>query len=320
VRLEFSLLVVDDDPGNVDGAVGDLSDYLEAKGFTLKKKIADDLSDNALRDLARSSGKDYNLVMVDYHLGSVDGAVAAARLRRELQYTDMVFYSSASLEELLEQLAKQKVTGVFVADRRELGDALKGLADTVIGKAIDLNHMRGIAMAEVSNMDVQMEEILARVFSIKDDRLAAVAKRTLSQLTEGVEEHKDEIAALVEQGKIIEIVTDPRLFSSMQKYKAIMRAVRCLNEKPAEALSVLASYVADVINNRNTLAHAKEDQSTDGTSSLRAISKGKPSIPIDDAWMASFRSKLRIQRDALSTVCDALGLHVDSIIASQKTK
>ena len=61
----------------------------------------------------------------------------------------MVFYSSAPLSELLAELAGHQVAGVFVANRQTIGEALIGLADTVIGKAVDLSHMRGIAMAEV---------------------------------------------------------------------------------------------------------------------------------------------------------------------------
>lgn len=322
MRLEFSLLVVDDRPDTVDGAIGDLSDDLEAKGFTLRKTVAPDLSERALRDLARSSGKDYNLVMVDYNLDRADinGATAAARLRRELQFTDMVFYSSVPSVDLLAELAKHGVAGVFVADRGGLGDALKGLANTVIGKAVDLSHMRGIAMAEVSDMDVQMEETLERVFSVKDHFFEVVASRTLARLTESVDDHKGEIALLVGQGKILEIVTDPRLFPSMHKYRAIIRAAACLGQEATEALDVLKSYPADAIGNRNTLAHAKEDQSADGASSLRAISKGKPSVPIDDAWMVDFRGKLRKQRTALTTVCDALGRQVDKLGVSQKTE
>jgi hypothetical protein len=322
MRLDFSLLVVDDAPGNVDGAIGELSDHLEAKGFMLRKTIAPDLSDRALRDLARSSGKDYNLVMVDFNLGRADmnGAVAAARIRRELQFTDMLFYSSAPLAELLAELAKQEVAGVFVANRQTIGEALIGLADTVIGKAVDLSHMRGIAMAEVSEMDVQMEETLQRLFSVKDDCFAAVATRTLSRLAQSIEDQKRDIMSLVENDDIVAVVTNPSLFPSMHKYRTIMRAVACLDQKPDEAIGVLKNYAADVIDNRNTLAHSKEDQSADGTSSLRAIRRGKPPIPIDDSWMADFRGKLRAQRNALTIVCNTLGRHADGIAASQKSK
>lgn len=322
MRLEFCLLVVDDHPDSVGGAIGELSDHLEAKGFTLQPTVAEDLSDRALRDLARSSGKDYNLVMVDYNLGATDmnGATAAARLRRELQFTDMVFYSSSPSVDLLSELAKNGVAGVFVADRGALGDALKGLADTVIGKAVDLSHMRGIAMAEVSEMDVQMEETLQRIFSAKGDRFAAIAIRTLNKLTESIDDHKKDITPLLEKGSIVEIVTNPRLFSSMHKYRAIMRAAECLTEKPNDALNVLRNYQADIIDNRNTLAHSKEDRSADGTSSLRAIRSGKPSVAIDDQWMTDFRGKLRAQREALSIVCDALARYADTPLIMQQVK
>jgi CheY-like chemotaxis protein len=322
VRLEFSLLVIDDHPDTVDGAIGQLSDYLEGKGFTLKKKIADDLSEQALRELARSSGKDYNLVMVDYNLGRDDlnGAIAAAKIRRELQFTDMVFYSSQPSVDLLSELANRHVAGVFVANRDTLGDALTGLAETVIGKAVDLSHMRGIAMAEVADMDVDIEHVLEKVFSSKDDHFVKKAKDTLSKFTKSIEQYRDEVIALVNKGDILELVTDPRYFTSVHKYRALVRVADCLAEKPDVALGVLKSYMADVIENRNTLAHAKEEQSDDGTLSLRAIKKGKPSIPIDEAWMIGFRGKLRTQRTALAAVCDALIAHTSNVSNSQKSQ
>jgi CheY-like chemotaxis protein len=321
VRLEFCLLVVDDHPDTVEDAIGELSDYLESKGFTLQTMVAPELSENALRDLARNSGKDFNLVMVDYNLGREDlnGAIAAARMRRELQFTDMIFYSSGPSVDLLAELAKQHVAGVFVADRQALGESLRGLAETVIGKAVDLSHLRGIAMAEVADMDVQMEEILEKVFSSADECFRAKAARTLRRLGENAEQHKSNIVSLVEKEAILEIVADPRLFPSMQKYHALMRVVDCLSTKPTEALGVLKSYEADVIVNRNTLAHAKEDRSG-GESSLRAIKRGKPSIPIDDAWMADFRGRLRAQRAALSSVCEALGQHLGTARDGQEVK
>lgn len=322
MKLEFSLLVVDNEPDTVDEAIGSLSDYLGSKGFMLKKTVALDLSESALRTLARSAGRDFNLVMVDYNLGRDDtnGAVAAAKLRRELSFTDMVFYSSSPSVNLLSELAKQQVAGVFVADRGSLGETLVGLAETVIGKAIDLNHMRGIAMAEVSNMDVQMEETLQQAFGVGDECISRKATRTMKQLVKSSEELQQEIADLAGEGKILELVMDPRLFSSMHKYRALIRVADCLPKKPQAALDVLGTYVSDVINNRNTLAHAKEDLAADGTSSLRAISKGKPSIPIDDDWMVDFRGKLHAQRAALATVCEAIAAHINGLSASQKGK
>jgi len=313
MKLEFQLLVVDDNPRSIDNAVALLGDYLDAKGFSLKQSVAGDLSDAGLRKLARQAGRDFDLVAVDYNLGRQDndGAQAASRLRRELQFTDMVFYSSDPSVNLYQELARQEVPGVFVASRQDLDEAFKGLADTIIGKAIDLNHMRGIAMAEVAEMDVLMEEILEKVFSSQDGELVAKASETLSKLLAGAEESLEGLRVVVGEARILDIVTDSRLFSSMHRYKAINRVAKCLEHKPTAAIETLKTYDADIIQNRNTLAHAKEDVAEDGTVTLRAMKRGKPPVSIDENWMVAFRGKLRTQRAALSEVCDALSAHVD---------
>ncbi len=313
------LLIVDDLPESIEGALSILSDHLEAKGFSLKSKIAPDLSERGLRDLARNSGKEYDLVMVDYNLGRDDtnGAVAARRMRHELRYTDMVFYSSDLSLNLFAELAKEQVAGVFVADRRELSDALKGLADTVIGKAVDLNHMRGIAMAEVAEMDVLMEETLERVFESTDRQMIAKAGETLQKLQRSAEEGLAQLAPLVAEGRILEVVTDSRLFSSAQKFMAMRRVSKVLANKPRDALAILATYEQDIILSRNTLAHAKEEVAADGTVTLRSFKRGQAAVTIDDNWMVEFRGKLKTHRLALSTVCDALGHHVRPHVADR---
>jgi CheY-like chemotaxis protein len=322
MRLEFRLLVVDDNPESVDEAIAILSDHLDTKGFSLNRRVAADLSERGLRDLARLSGKDYDLVIIDYNLGRVDtnGAVAAARMRRELQYTDIIFYSTDPSLDLFQELAKEQVAGVFVAGRLQLSDALTGLADTVIGKAVDLNHMRGIAMAEVAEMDVLMEETLERVFASADPQFAAKAAETLKKLQENADRSAEDLKPLVRDGRILDIVGDSRLFPSAHKYMTIRRVAKCLQNKPTTALTVLQSYEADIIHNRNTLAHAKEDMGADGTTTLRSIKRGQPAVNIDDNWMVAFRGKLKAHRAALITVCNALGAHLDAMVPTSDAK
>ena len=308
MKLEFSLLVVDDAPGGIEQAIETLADYLGTRGFTLDSRIVNDLSEQGLRRLARSAGKDYDLVMVDYNLGQpdiIDGAGAAEQLRRELPYTDMIFYSSISEADLLGELAKHSVPGVFVARRDNLDEALTGLADTVIGKAVDLNHMRGIAMAEVAEMDVLMEETLGRFFRSSNELVVAAGERTIGNLRKGIEKGLKQLEKNYEEGGLPGLVSDGRLFSFTNKYWAIRRAVKCLPEKPSDAMSVLESYEDEIIRKRNMLAHVKE-ATEDGKTILRSI---KDDVIIDDNWMVDFRQNLRTQRDALTTVCEAIDDH-----------
>jgi CheY-like chemotaxis protein len=321
MKLEFQLLVVDDDPSSIGNAVNILKDHLESKGFSLQCKYADDLTDEGIRALARQSGLDFNLVAVDYNLGQhTDGANAAQKIRHELRYTDMVFYSSDPTVDLHDKLAKQQVPGVFVATRIELDEVLKGLADTVIGKAVDLNHMRGIAMAEVAEMDVLMGEVLEAAFTSDDTDLKSKAKRTLEDLLKSAEKSFGTLQKIALEGTILRVLRDGNLFSSMHRYKALSRASRCITNKPTEAINTLKTYDTDILEKRNTLAHAKEDIAADGVVTLRSIRHGQPPVTIDDAWMASFRGKLRMHRTALDTVCNALKIHIEARNTSEPSK
>ena len=321
MKLEFRLLIVDDDPSGIREAIGILEEYLEDKGFSMSRRVVDDFSNQGLRNLARLEGKNYDLVMVDYNLGQTDtdGAVAALRLRRDLQYTDMVFYSSDPSLNLYSKLAEHEVSGVLIANRDELDTALTGLADTVIGKAVDLNHMRGIAMAEVAEMDVLMEETLRRAFQPTGEYFAAAADRTTKKLRESMQKSLTQLNQCLGEGSLADVVSDSRLFSSAHKYMTIRRVANSLSEKPTEALRVLKAYQEDIINNRNMLAHAKEYPTEDGMTGLRSIRNNGPEI-IDDSWMTDFRRKLTKHRNALTIVCEAINKYIDATEAPRDSE
>ena len=308
MKLEFQLLVVDDDPEGIEQAIETLNDDLITKGFTLERKIVSDATEESLREITRTRGKEFDLVMIDYKLGGgeMDGAVAAQGLRRGLPYTDMVFYSSLSEAELLAKLAEHSVPGVFVARRDNLGDALTGLADTVIGKTVDLNHMRGIAMAEVAEMDVAMAETLARIFGGSSTDLAAAGARTIARMRSRMTEDRELFEAKLSAEGLVGVVCDSRLCSLADKYRALRRALKCLRDRPISEMQILDSYETDVIDNRNMLAHVKEERADDGSVALRWIKRGRAGVKIDEKWMLGFRSDIHKHRRSLRIVCNAL--------------
>ena len=308
MKLQFSLLLIDDNPTTIAQSLQTLSEHLEANGFELDTLAPPDVSVNAVNKLSRRRGKEFDLVAVDYMLGSerFDGGQVASTIRRELQYTDMVFYSSDPTLNLHEQLAKAAVEGVFVATRDELGEALVGLADTVIGKAVDLNHMRGIAMAEVAEMDLMMEDTLAHAFQAAGTNLEAAAWRTADRIKAFMTESAGRVDKVVSEAGIVGLVRSARLFSSTHKYRTLVRV--CKTVSPQPDLGVLVSYESDVLGSRNMLAHAKE-VATNGMPTLQSVAHDGSTVTIDDSWMTGFRRTLHYQRNALQNVCDTLRDH-----------
>ena len=255
MRLEFSLLIVDDDPDGIEQAIHILSEHLETKGFVLKKSILEDLSEEGIRKLTPSQGRNYDLVMVDYRLGQDDkdrnGAALARELRQRLPYVDMVFYSSDPVPRLLAHLSNYKVSGVFAQEREELSETLIGLADTVIGKVADLNHMRGITMAEVAEMDILMKKTLVCVFRSNDQRIVGEMLSAGKRKQKNMEKNLKQLESHINKSNLFDIVNNNQLFSSVDIYRAIRKLAEFLPEKLPEPLKFLKSYEEDIIQKRN---------------------------------------------------------------------
>ena len=308
MKLVFRVIVIDDNPEAVQPALDSLKEHLEEKGFEFEKQVERNLNRERIEELGRQLGKEYDLILIDYNLGlgELNGADAAHEIRKSLLYTDMVFYSSNPPADLINELAEKGVQGVFVARRDdELDDKFIGVADTVIGKAVDLTHMRGIAMAQVADMDVLMEETLIHMFESADEKFEGCDKRTLSKLLESKQDSVDQLGSLVEQNDILSVIRDSRHFSSAHKIIAIKRLAKRI-EIEESSLKTLNDYENDIIHNRNTLAHVKEETDTDGRTTLRSIKRGSGPTVIDEEWMTQFRRSLKLQRVALENVCEAL--------------
>ena len=307
MKLEFKLLAVDDEPDNLQQALASLTDHLDTIGFKLQVTTVDDVTRLPSVDLEGREGKNYDLVMIDYNLGPTrTGAEIARDIRSTLRYTDMVFYSSLPVRTLLSYLAEVGVSGVFAEERLNLDDALTALADTIIGKAVDLNHMRGIAMAEVAEMDVLMEETLKGAFAnATAECVQAAADRTCKSVLKAMSENMDKATERVGAGDVVGLVGDGLLFSSVHKYRAIRRVAKCAEPEPSQELTQLRSYEEEVTRIRNVLAHAKENVDENGNIVLESL-KGEARLTITDEWMANCRRDLGRHREALSAVCARL--------------
>ena len=312
MRLCFKLLVIDDQPDEIGESIELLKLALADSGFELAVKIAEDLSVAGIDAICAAEGRNIDLAIVDYRLGEkdLDGALAAHTIRRRLKFTDIVFYSSSPKAELAKQLAERAIDGVFLSVRADLDEALWGVAETIIGKAVDLNHMRGIAMAEVADLDVQMEELLEQALSSPNAAMIAKGKERIAKLLENEGLRVQSLEKLAGTSAPVDLVTNSTIFGSTYKWRAVLSLANILPNKPKDALVTFELFDKEILENRNMLAHARSI-SDDGTvASLKSIRRGQQPITIDNAWMIDFRTKLLSQKNALSTICTAVTEHL----------
>lgn len=322
MRLHFRLLAVDDNRRGLEAVLSSLEEHLDVVGFELVSDVRTGLSTEDVSEL-REMRRKFDLVMVDYDLGPEakgDGVDVVADLRGVMKYTETVFYSVVPRRDLYEEIAGRNIQGVFVAEREDLLDVLRGLADIVIGKAVDLTHMRGIAMAEVAEIDVLMGETLYRALSdagtscpeaieeeIKDEYLGRSDKRA------------ETLRSRVEEGGMRSVVKDGKVFTSFDKWRAIRTLSKRVSRVTAQDLDRGKRYGKEVIEERNTLAHVREEFTEDGLSVLRSDSGARSGeTTINERWMMNFRRKLREHREAMEAVCHAIDVEFGGAGGSEK--
>ena len=309
MNLKFRVLVIDDQPDAISQALGSLEEHLDEWGFELRIDTALPASTMELRADFGDAGRKYDLVVVDYRLGlsTTDGAAIAQELRQSvLPYTEMVFYSSDSAN-LLSALAEKGVEGVFVATREHLDDKLRGVADIIIRKAVDPDHMRGIAMAAVADLEERMKEALERVAACRCGRCAVAVSRTLRRLGERHSERVQEFREVAQKG-LTAVLGEAGMCDAAQKVHAVSRAIKGRSEPALQfetrVRNELGAYEGEVLRKRNLLAHAA----------------GRPSGELGtEAGMREFRQTLRKHTRNVEIICRGIEQHLGCSMEGLKT-
>lgn len=308
MRLDFRLLVVDDE-GAPTLAVDDLRLFLLEQGFSLPEPEVPEVSEKALRQLVKREGQEFDLVIVDYRLEQAthDGVDVLRWFRDAMKYTEMVFYTGGTLDALRDGIREHHIDGVFVAQKNELNHVLRGVAKIVIGKATDLTHTRGLAMAEVADMDALMENTLR-------DVLTGVAGRSdvidVRQMEEEYRGRRADLAVQVEKrlerDGLLGVLPKGYMFTSRDRWMSILYVAEVLSMGREDHKAVLRGYDEEILKKRNMLAHVREECADDGRVTLRSLGADSGGVVIDEKWMTEFRRALRRHRVAIEEICAAI--------------
>jgi DNA-binding NarL/FixJ family response regulator len=239
----------------------DIKSYVEEEiGFKFENpKIETDNS-----NIESLNYEDFDLILMDYALsGGENGDTLISKIREHNFFSEIVFYSSRDVDDLRKAILENKLDGVYCAGR-SAGSFLPKVKEVIkvtIRKMLDLNAMRGIVMAETSDIDEKMLEIIsAHIQSLDDESsisfLNSRRKKLLSSLDEKIKKLNESDLNLFYYNW---------LFDSSHKWRAVLNIVK--NKMPEkEALTKL--YDAEIIKKRDRLAHVKESTDADGQKQL----------------------------------------------------
>lgn len=299
MKLQFGLLWIEDNYSANEEA--EIRAGAASSGFELEITVSDDGSN--LDSLAAHQRKfhAFDLILLDLKLaGGVQGDALAPQVRLLFRSTPILFYSGSDNEAgLRDRMAKDKIEGVFCAQRDNFTSRASELIQDYAHTLNRLSGMRGLAMEVVAEVDVICRGVISKL-AVGDLEIVATGlldKAVCAQSKKNLDEFPS-LAGLNE--RMHHGATDS--MKSFTVFRELLR--RHINSLPAghgkdqlSALSLETSkYRNEVIDVRNVLGHALETKNEKGW--LILDRDGKPFMTIADfpSYRSNFLKNLRAVR------------------------
>ena len=260
MRLDFNVLWVDDQPGNMNASVQTLRRGMADEGFDLRHVFCstmDDVKAQIADDVFRD---EIDLILVDWDLGKDEpsGEEVIAEIRETVPYKDIIFYSAnANVAQLKQASYAAGNEGVYFVVRPELVNEAIQLFHTMIKKVLDLDHTRGIVMGATSDVDQMARECLGLAHDLLDDaEKAGVLDEMVKLLNEKVPSLEKRVGKLVADPQVSVILAEHAVFTANDGLRILARLLDLPNFEAQKPHQVgVKRYIQEVVPKRNILGH-----------------------------------------------------------------
>lgn len=255
MNLKYRILWIENEEDWVESIEDQIQEYLEDLGFIYGRKLI-------AKEEQDISYNDYDLILMDLNLADQpNGAELISKIRDLGVYTDVVFYSASGIDELRAKGREKELEGVFYSGRTPdtaFVNRVKAVIDATLKKVQDLNNLRGLVMAEVSELDALMDKIIPSYFNT-EERMALFHKHITANREKTLRNSlncANKCQLIWRDGDIQEIVP---LLDSSQKARAIKIIIEQSRPDLYSDGNFYEEYNATIITPRNELAHCKSE-------------------------------------------------------------
>lgn len=260
MKLKYRILWIENEADWVESIEDQIQEHLDALEFIYKKKLIS----KEEQDIDYSS---YDLILMDLNLADQpNGAELISKIRTLGVYTDVVFYS-ARLEDLKAKGRERELEGVYYSSRTpetSFVKKVKSVIDSTIKKVQALDNIRGLVMAEVSELDARMLSLI-NVYYVKaasNDKTKMFKKHLVDDVERATKkklaesEKCDKLCKHKWNTLSIEEIIEDFEFDSSRKARAV-RLIIDTEGIPYQAKNgnFYEDYRIDMLSMRNNLAH-----------------------------------------------------------------
>lgn len=264
MNLKYKILWFDNDIDWIKSIESQVEELVEDLGFVYESTLQ---NNGAKIDSIRLDN--YDIILMDLNLedeASGNGDQLIEKIRSFDVYTDVLFYSADGLTKIKEKAQAMGLEGVYFSGRNQTTfiPKLKKVINTTINKIQDLNNLRGLVMAEVSELDGIMVDLINKYYvqnetdEIKEIFHNHITKKQEERLKTDLEgcEKKEMICCHKWKNMSISDII-PKL-EAAQLAKAVSYIVPKELYTPSRA-NFFEDYKAEILDIRNDLAHCKSE-------------------------------------------------------------
>lgn len=243
----------------------------------------------------------YDLIIADLGLANgTKGSTILETIREKGVYTEVVFYSSQGEAYVRNELTNFQIDGAYCADREndDFIDKVGKVIFTTIKKVQDLNNIRGLIMAETSDIDKKMLKIIQLIitknaFGLRD----TLTDNIFTNVGSKVKGKKNSYDAYFNKKNVNSVMKDSVMFDAFEKLKSVQFIFDSIdhlitNQYKNDGFKV--SY-SEITRRRNLLGH--ETQNLNG--GIITIGTGDAAFEFNDDFCVDMRKKVRKHGDDL---------------------
>jgi len=262
MKIEYHILWFEDDPKpyfkkRIEG-------YLEDLGFI---PVFDKRAKLPSEEI---NFKKYNLVLLDFHLSNEKTTqTILKKISEKDYYSEIIFYSNKGLFNDFIKENLELFEGVFWHFTDEdLAEKVKGVIDLTLKKFQDVNNLRGLVMAETSDLDKLKKEIFSEYFKLDHEGreefqniIFNLIEKSISGNYKKIKKYQKKRIKIEEEelgeefGKTIFNLIEDFIFDFHKKGRCIKELIELLSSQNTFDFH---DYEAKIINKRNKLAHEPE--------------------------------------------------------------
>jgi DNA-binding NarL/FixJ family response regulator len=257
MRLKYQILWVENDSDWAESIEDDLKEIVEGEyGLVLNWDLYSKQDD-------KIQYNNYDLILMDLNLETEpSGDLLIKSIRDKEIYTDVVFYSADGLQKIKQKAQALDLEGVYFAGRDKdlFINKIKAVIQTTIRKVQDLNNLRGLVMAEVSELDGIMLDLINKYYVQNEtdnlikafhDHITRKQEERIKNALDGCGKKEMVCYHKWKNTPIQDVI--PKM-ESAQMAKAVNYIVPKELYSPTRA-NFFEDYMAEIVEIRNQLAH-----------------------------------------------------------------